>query len=458
MILSQDDRIVISKKLVSIPRENAASLDNKTKLQEEMVKVQKQDNVNKNIFNDQNLLINSYQNELARQDGVVRSQTVEQDVVDTAQQKLGNFFSLNDISTPTPSVPTGVWINFTPFAGNKAIGKDYSENYPGSLSPIENDMISAVNSAVSVIEGFTPIGRSTGQYCNGSGTCSLPIYLTQPDCTTNGGIWTPGVDLISNDPDIQAAAAVLISSVNDFKAFLQATLVLIVTSDSNATRQSQNNAAIADINNAISVIDSWLALPTFDTNHGQVTCVGFYSYNVNLLNPTKFRAGELSILKNEVSARTAFIPTRISQLNSALGSISQNSDGSISSSSGTYGVRFSAINLRLNLMNGSLRRLEGMKLGIKAQDESIALNNDAQDTYSSLMTASAFRAPALGGPAIHVKDGSGFSIGDSVYVISDSQLEISATILDKTGDMLVLSKDIPAKYRQNENARVYKVL
>jgi hypothetical protein len=57
-----------------------------------------------------------------------------------------------------------------------------------------------------------------------------------------------------------------------------------------------------------------------------------------------------------------------------------------------------------------------------------------------------------------VKDAAGFAVADSVYVISDTQLEIPATIVAISGNAITLSVNIPSKYRQNEQARIYKEL
>lgn len=458
MALSQDDRIAISKKLVDIPKENAAALDNKAKLDEAQVKAQKQDDANKTLMDDKTVLINGYQNEIKRLDGNDRTEVLEQDVIDSAVNKFQNFFAPNDIATSLPSIPDGIWKNFIPFSGSKAIGKKYNETYDTIQK--EGDIISTINGYITTMEAYVDIERSTGQKCNGgSGSCSLPIYLTELDCNNNGGTWTVGPDIISNDATLQALAASIITEINNWKTFIQTTQGFIVTTDTDVTRQNQNNVAIADITNALSVINNWLGLATFDTAHGQTTCAGFYAYNVNLLSSTKFRASELNTLKAEITARLSFITTRITELNTNLGGVVQNfTDGSITSFSGLYGSRFNIINLRLNLMNGSARKVEGLKLGKKAQDEAISSNNSAQAVYSDVMKVSLFRAPSLGTNTIHIKDATGFSISDTVYVVSDTQTEIQTVINSISGSMIILADNIPAKYRQNENARLYKVI
>lgn len=74
------------------------------------------------------------------------------------------------------------------------------------------------------------------------------------------------------------------------------------------------------------------------------------------------------------------------------------------------------------------------------------------------MVATGFRAPATGINTIHVLDASGFSVSDAVYVVSENQLEISTTITAIQGNAVTLGSIVPQKYRQNEFARLYKVL
>jgi ABC-type transport system involved in cytochrome c biogenesis permease subunit len=109
-------------------------------------------------------------------------------------------------------------------------------------------------------------------------------------------------------------------------------------------------------------------------------------------------------------------------------------------------------------MTGSLRKVEGLKAGKDAQDQATASNVVAQTVYSSVLLVSALKAPASGTKVIHVKDATGFSVGNTVYVVSDSQDEITTTITAISVKMITLGANVPAKYRQNEGARLYKVL
>ena len=74
MALTQDERLSISKKIVQIPLQNAASDTITAQLDTEKTKAQKEDNANKTLMDDITVLINGYQLELERYDGNGRNQ------------------------------------------------------------------------------------------------------------------------------------------------------------------------------------------------------------------------------------------------------------------------------------------------------------------------------------------------------------------------------------------------
>lgn len=458
MALTQDERLSISKKIVQIPLQNAASDTISGQINVEKVKAQKEDEGNKKLMDDVTVFINGYQQEIARYDGNGRNELLESDMTEAADRKLQNFFFPNDTTTPTPSIPDGVWKYFVPFAYSKAIGKTYVEAY--SVVQKEQDLISAVSAAITVVESFTNITRSTGQSCTTGGTCSIPMYLNQVDCLANSGIWTPGgPDIIANDPAMQAAGTALINAIQAWETFINATFGIVVTTDTDPTRSAQNIASKADITNSISIINTWQALTTYNTAHGQTTCIGFNAYNFNLLGPVKFRAAELLPIKNEITARQAFITVRSGELNTNLGAVVQNmGDGSLTSATGFYGQRMRIINTRLNAMGGSMTKFKGLERGQGAQQQAKDSNDNTALVYQSVMLCTPFRAPSTGTSTIQVISAAGFSIGNTVYVAAENQEEIQTTITNVQGNTVYLADKIPPKYRQNEFARLYKVL
>ncbi len=459
MALTQDERISISKKIVQIPLQNAASDTINGQLQSSKDKAQKEDDANKKLMDDVTVFINGYQHEMATYDGNGRNELLESDMTEAADRKLKNFFFPNDPQTPTPTITDGVWKNFIPFAYSKAIGKSYLEAYTTVTK--ESDLIAAINSALAVVQAFPTITQVTGQTCNSSGTCSLPSFTTQATCiaaTPTPGVWTPGPDLIANDPAMQAAGTALIAAIQAWEDFITATTAIIVTTDTDPTRSSQNTASQADIANTISIINTWKSIPTYNTAHGETTCIGFNSHNPNLLAPTKFHSTEIVAITNEITARMTFISTRTGQLTTNLGTVVQSATGDLTTATGFYGQRMRIINTRLNAMGGSLSKLKGLIRGQDAQTQAKASNDNTTQVYAAVMLCTAFRAPSTGSSTIQVMSGAGFAIGNTVYVAAENQEEIQTTIVNIQTNTVFLADPIPAKYRQNEFARLYKVL
>lgn len=430
-MLNQQDRISISKKVVQIPKEIEVANQSKATILAEQQKALDLDNANKEIFNQRNFLVTGYQAELDRLDGILRYNLVEQNIVDSAKRTLGNFFFPNQTNVPTPSIPDGVWKFLNPFTNNLILGKAYNETFGTTVK--EQDRIDVVNSTIATIETFTAIQRSTGQSC--------------------------AMDIIMNDPVVQAAGTAVINAVTAWRAFLVGTDAVIITTDPDPTRHAQNLAAKADIANAIAIIDYWLALPDYDTNHGQTTCAGFNAYNVFLLNPTKFRADELDKIKNEATARTAFIAIRVGQITTNLGTVVQNfTTGAVTSYTGLYGERYLTINLRINAVSGSLTKYFALFNSSSAQDNIIdsALANQA--AYDLVLRVSKFRSPSIGSNKIHVLSTMGFAVSNSIYVVADDQTEISTIITAISGNMVELATTIPAKYTTGNFARLYKTV
>jgi hypothetical protein len=460
MPLNQDDRIAFSKKIVEAPFLIAAINKSKETILTEKEKAQKLDDGHKNLVDSKTVLVNAYQGELIKLDGITRSTLTEQDQQDAANFVLGNNLYPNNPQNPPPSTAPSVWTKTKPYARNLAVGKFYNEAYGATVTK-ESDVIALATADVTTIQStYALIEQVTGQTCTTpGGTCSIPMYVTQPTCVMNGGVWTPGVDTIATYPAVQTALTNLISKVNDIRAFLVSEAATIYTSDSDNTRKTESLAALNNINNVtIPAIDAWLALPNFNTAHGQTTCSGFFGYNPTLLAPTKLSTANINALLTALSNRGTFATTRSGQLSGYLGSITQNLSSGDVTGSGLYFERFSFIQLRLNLLGGSLITLKGYERANNAQDDQISNINAAKATYELILRCSAFSAPATGTKFLSVKSTTGLSAGDNVYVIADGQPELTRTIESVSGNRIVFGQPIPANYKDSSFGRVYKDL
>ena len=460
MPLIQDDRLIFSLKIVSADEELSGLDVAKAQLQTKMAKVQKLDTGNKNLFDPINTLVNAYQVEFGKLDGNSRSAITEQDQIDSANKKLSNHFFPNDTTISVPSlVPfNNIWSKTKPFAMTYAIGKNYTEAYITIQK--EEDIISTILGYITSAGSNSDIQNTSGQHCIDTGSCSNPTYLDEPTCLLNGGVWTPGPDLIEPFLTVQTLKTNIVSAANSLVSFLTTEVSSIVTNDSNVTRQTQNNAAISDINTVIiPALNTWLAYSDFNTSHGQTTCIGFNTYNSNLLAPTKLHSTQLTALQSALTARQSFISTRIPQLNANLGTISQDlNTGEINSSSGLYGQRYSFLLLRLDIFGGSLTELSGLQSAINAQNSIKSSISGSKNTYLGILPTSLLKAPGNGTATINLVNSSLFSPGDSVFITAEGQQELQRAIKSISGSLIVLNDAIPAKYRPSEKARLYKDL
>lgn len=456
MPLSKEDRLAFSLNIVTAADKLKAFTLSQQQTQAEIDKLTKLDAANKNLFDPPNALVNSYQSELGKLDGILRTTITEQDIQDSGSRVIQNHFFPNDLSVAVPSlVPNhNVWIRIPPFALTYAIGKNYTEGY--GTTQKEGDITSPLLALISSASSYTDIQLTTGQWCNASGTCSIPIHLTQSACTSNGGVWTPGPDVITSYPAVQTLKTDLVNAVNDFKAFLLAEVAVITTND--PVNQVANQAAIDNINNVIiPALDAWLAYNDFNTAHGQTTCAGFNAYNANLLAPTKLHSVQLASLQSAVNSRVSFVGTRISQVTGYLGTIAQDlTTGELTTSTGLYGKRYGFLLLRLHALDGSLSKLKAMQGGKDAQNSIKANITNTKNTYLSILPTSLLKAPGNGTPSITLVDTSFLNPGDTVFVTAEGQEELQRAVKSVTGDTVVLNDVIPAKFRPAEKARLYK--
>lgn len=464
MALSKSDRIAFSLNIVSAAAQSTSLDSVKAQLNTQIAKLQSIDTANNNLFSPVNSLVNQYHLEFAKLDGNVRSTTTEQNILDSASKKIRNQYFPNDTTVTVPLLSSyhNVWSQIKPYANSYAVGKNYTETYDSTVTK-ESDDISAITALISSASSYVAMELTTGQQAIHTGTCSLPSYTTEATCivaTPTPGVWTPGPDSIISYTAVQTLKSNLVTAVNTLKSFLQAEVALIPTNDPDSTNQLLNQAAIDNINlTIIPALNVWLAYSDFNTSHGQTTYSGFYTYNSSLLAPTKLHSTQLSALQTALNTRTAYLSTRNGQLNTILGTITQNlTNGSITSGSGLYLKRYNFLLLRLDALAGSASQLVNLQNGTTAQDSIKASILSTKATYSSILPTSLLSAPSNGTAYLNLVDASSFSAGNSVYIVSDTQEEIQRAIKSISGNVVVLNEGIPAKYLPSDNARLYKDL
>lgn len=458
MALSPDDRKSFSLKIANADGEVALFAQAKGQLAAELDKLQKLDTANKNLFDPINVMVNRYQSEIAKLDGITRTTYAEQDILDAAAFKIGNYFYPNNTSITVPSLAgqNNVWTKPKPFALTYGIGKNYTEGQ--GTNQKELDVLNPVLAAITAINAFPVLELATGLKLQApAGSCSLPAYTDQATCELNAGVWTPGTGpgtLVTNAP-VVAAKDTLVAAIGTFKSFLQTEVSLIVTDDKDNAVQAQNTAAINNINNVIiPALDTWLAYVNFNTTG--VTASNWNTFDASTLAPTKLSAPQIAALTSAVNARASFIPTRVGQLNTVIGTISQDISTGDITGSGLYNKRYGFLLLRLDILNGSLSKLNSMKNATGAQDSIIASVKTNKQTYLSVVPTSLLSAPGNDTSLIQLVDASAFAVGDTVWIMAEGQEELQRAIKSINGKAITLNDIVPAKYKTANKLRIYK--
>lgn len=466
MSLNKQERIALSGKISGIKDEKALADSSIAVLNKAKIKAEKKDAPNKTLLNERTALINSYQNELKLLDGITRTQLTEALLLDSAKKVLGNSFFPNE-SIPSPSVPTGVWINFVPLANTHAVGKNVSEAYPATGGRTELDIISDINGVIASVEAQLVSHRATGKKGESTGSCSgetpAGSGVDQPTCIANGGTWTTGPDVYVDDTVVQGLLSNLASLVQEWEDILNNEKSIISPIvDKNSTRSSSNQSAIADIDNAISVIDNWQSVQDFDTT----TILPIYIYQFDAMIESDFEQAKLQPttlqpLKDELVAREAFANSRKSSLigQNYLGSVTQNiSNGSLTDTKGLYGERMLFIDMRINLIAGTLSEIVGLENSQNAQDQIKKSAENSEKGGGLVMKSVKLAAPGIDSSYINVENAEGFSVNDKIFLVADDQEELSGGILEIQGKRFKLTFNVSKKYDVTNNSRLYKML
>lgn len=472
MPLSQADRINFSQKIVDADDKIAILNQAIAAIQVELTKAQSFDASNKGLTDQMITLVQAYQKEYGIMSGNLRVELPTTPATDfesilqssvTQVQSINSNTSGNLLYPNNPAIsPPGIWTKTVPIATNIIQGKQLNESYPPT-GTTEASLISSVLSAISTLQStYVDIERSTGQRASQAGTCSLTNVGAPPGgiittgvCTGGGGVWTGGSDSIYSVAAILTLGATIATAITPLQSKLSS---YTFPTDSNAARAAQNVTAQASITTIQSVLTSWLGYSTNNTGHGQVTAAGFYAYNPNSLSgPLRYRDGELTTLINALNARLTFInSTRSPDLVTNLGSISQDGAGVVTGT-GLYLTLYNYTALRMNMVGGSLFTVTGLTRAIANQNLMIAQANSEKAIYLTLLNCSALSAPSNATVNLHLKNASTFTLGQ-VYIKSESQPELSRTILSKSANMLILDSPVPQTYRTDEYARAYQDL
>ena len=226
------------------------------------------------------------------------------------------------------------------------------------------------------------------------------------------------------------------TKVAAWETMLNTQLSTLNANDAAAPDAAEITAAKGDINNAKTIIDTWQAYPS--------TGSGTSRFGTNL-----------PALETELSARNTYSGTRATQIISRLGSVSQSSDGKFTGS-GQYLNYFNNLNMRISMIQGTLRNYYQMNMGLEVFDQRIKVLEDQLAQGSSTFTIAALTSDGNNGNTVAVKTTTGLSLGDTVKVMSNTVRSLTGTVLAINELLITVSFDVPDTYKVGDKARLVK--
>ena len=225
--------------------------------------------------------------------------------------------------------------------------------------------------------------------------------------------------------------------------FLDKILGFLEANDSPADK-TEIDGEKDNINNSKAIVDNWQAKPNTGVGTG--------------------RFGDSSIvpLSNELDAREVRIPDRITEIEDALGTLTQDLGGGKGKfdGEGRYFDYFTHLNSRIHANGGSLR-------SYYAQDVLIDFSNQEKDNTlaevertKDILQIKLLKANPDGSDTIEMVDISGLQVGDAVKFMDNAKPVLNYTIVALIPEerKIQLDGQTPTNYSLTQQARIVRVL
>jgi hypothetical protein len=168
----------------------------------------------------------------------------------------------------------------------------------------------------------------------------------------------------------------------------------------------------------------------------------------------KFVDTSLNNLATAYNARNSVLSSRAAEITTALGSVSQDSEG-VYSGTGNYLQRFKCLGFLINTANGPIYQANGLKAAKTNFEDKVKSNADKLVTFSNLVRyAGATKDPV--GSTLTVDGASQFAPSDAVVLTANDLASIECTIVSISGSNIVLSATIPKEYTKATKVGIIK--
>lgn len=222
---------------------------------------------------------------------------------------------------------------------------------------------------------------------------------------------------------------------NNIKQYINSQLTELNANDSKADKSEIDTAKNTN-NTAIANFDSWFTKPL----------------------QTRFSDTNLALLTTYLNSRKSYLPTRVSQINTSLGSVNQVANGDFSGS-GRYLDLFNSVMLRVHKATGHLRNFYQQNLIGQSIDERIYVATTQANRDKDLVTVKLFKEEPTNTQMVELVDVSKLSVNDSIAIMDNEYVTINRyTVVEIIQPNKVkLSDVVPTSYKLEFQVRLVKM-
>ena len=168
----------------------------------------------------------------------------------------------------------------------------------------------------------------------------------------------------------------------------------------------------------------------------------------------KFVDTSLNNLAAAYNPRNSGMAARVSEITTALGSVSQDAEGNFSGN-GLYLQRFKCLGFLINTANGPITQANGLKAVKGNFEDKVKSGADKLATFSNLVRYAGVTKDPVDS-TITVDGASQFVTSETVVLTGNDLPAIECTITSISGNNIVLSATIPKAYNKASKAGIIK--
>lgn len=462
------ERLAITRRQVRIALENAGFQTSINSYNGQQAALLQVDTSNAKFYDYYNTIVQAYENEVRHINGIVADVYLAGDIPAAAQTPtIPPFFP----TSPLPAYPKNIpLIQDGIHTNNKVKGFFHptstdilhEQNLLPGLQTTITFLLGGAGTSSDTTSTSIPAGPVTGLVLslpapptfnigdliyavNGAnyGVYIVTNTSTAPDTITVNSVIV-AQSAIASGSNISSQVVDIQTAIFNYVTFWQSKLnsqnsALSGQQDERSPQITQNAAAVTSINNALAIINPWLLAPTYT-------------------------APGLAPIQAQITARITQVTTRIAEITTALGgssanSLSQSGDSySTSSPNNPYFNRYKWLNFRINRASGSLRRYYSANQSKDAVQTLLNDNNTIKGEYDAYFLTKPITFND-GSDILHLKDLTGLANGNTLTIVSETQPEITRTIVQLMGTTQVkLNAPVPTTYKLEDVARAFKTL